>query len=116
MPPQAILLLFIAMFSFIYLMMRAKSSHELKKLDKMMGAKTSDNSLTTGELESMILQAVTQAMQPVSEKIEAMEDRMTAMEQQVGPVQQIEPDLLDPMDQEPSRQKTLGRVPRSRTK
>ena len=110
MPPQVLIVLFVLMFGFVYMIMSKKQQYELQKLDKIANPNKTDNSLTTGELEGMIREAVEQGNAPLLERMAALEERLTDVEKG----NRVDGPLLDD-DVYETGTKTVGRVPRERS-
>lgn len=94
------------MFVFIYLVIRTKHKHELAKLDRLAQG-NSDRSLTTGELENMIRDAVSDMTTPLRDQVDELSRRLDASS---------DTRLLDTIDDPGdarTEEKTLGR--RTRT-
>ena len=95
-----------AAFILPFILYSAWSEHSKRKFRLAERKPALDNSLTTGELEDMITQAVAQALAPLETRMDAIEDRL---DDRPAP-------LLDEAEfeeEEPAadrRSKTLGRI------
>lgn len=73
MDPEGVMvvLLTLIFFVFIWLMIRSKHQHELKKLDRIAQG-NADRSMTTGELEDMVRDIVSDMTAPLREQVDAL--------------------------------------------
>lgn len=91
---------------FLYLVIQSKHRHELKKLDKIARG-NADRSLTTGELEDMIRDIVSETTAPLQNQLDELSRRLDGSEG----TRLLESDELD--DSRPPEQKSVGRMTRT---
>ncbi len=89
-----------------FILYSAWSEHNKRKFRLAERKPAMDNSLTTSELESMITQAVVQAIAPLETRMDALEDRLDEMPAlPMGDVYADEDESL-----QERRSKTVGRI------
>ena len=103
MEPEGLTILVLAMsfFVFIYAMYRSKYNHELKKLDKI-AHENADRSLTTGELEQLVRDVVSDMTSPLQDRLDELSRRLDAAPK--FPLLDSESDEI----QDPGLEKTVG--------
>ena len=108
MDPEGVMvvLLTLIFFVFISMMIRSKHQHELKKLDRIAQG-NADRSMTTGELEDMIRDIVSDMTAPLKVQVDELSRQLGTSGG---------PELLESgerVDDVPSDEKTVGRRTRA---
>lgn len=88
-------------FAFMFTVIRMRHKQEMAKLDRIAQG-NADRSLTTGELEDLIREVVTEMLDP-------LEKRVDLVTQQLGAGNVTLPDVDEDSAGDSAREKTLGR-------
>jgi hypothetical protein len=98
------LVIVLSILTFLFTLVRSSQQYRLKKLEHQSGGK-SDESLTTSELQQMIQDAVAEANVPLNDELESVVQRLDKIDRGGRLV-------ID--DEDPLREKTVGRPVRQR--